>query len=238
MKNKNAVVLLFVILVVGIAGSVCAQPARIQPVSAQMLKSWLDEGGDVHIFDLRSTLECLDVKISQAVCSFGETDALAAVPKKSRMVFYAGIRPVDQDSPLMKRALSEGFENIFVMQGGLAAWRKEGYPLFSEKRTPRVFAYAVDSRKIPAWQKQAKNPLIVDIREAGVYAAGHIDGAMSIPLSRLHVDYARIPLTATLLVADEDGTQSLLAASYLARKGFLNVQRLKGGMSDYRRRAR
>ncbi|HBL54235.1 MAG TPA: rhodanese-like domain-containing protein, partial [Syntrophaceae bacterium] len=42
----------------------------------------------------------------------------------------------------------------------------------------------------------------------------------------------------TLLMVDEDGTGSFLAASYLARKGFPNVRRLKGGMAEYRRGTR
>ena len=82
-----------------------------------------------------------------------------------------------------------------------------------------------------------RSPLVVDIRSPKAFAAGHLDGAVNFPLTRLHVEYAEIPLDRTLLMVDEDGTGSFLAASYLVRKGFPNVRRLKGGMAEYRRGA-
>ncbi len=226
---------LLVILILGMSGIVHAQTNKVQPVSAKMLKSWVDQSETVYLVDLRSVLECLDAKIPQAVCGFDESNVLADAPRLSKVIFYTGKQPVDQASPLIQKTLSGGWENIYVLEGGLTAWRKEGYPVFSEDRTPRVFAYALDSRNFDRWQKQAREPLILDIREAQSFAGGHIEGAVNFPLSRLHVDYAKIPLNADLLVVDENGMHSYLVASFLVRKGFQDPKRLKGGMAEYRR---
>lgn len=235
MNPKKAAMTLLVILILGMTGIVHAQQNKVQAVSAQTLKAWMDQLETVYIVDLRSPLECLDAKIPQAVCSFDESNVLVDAPKSSKMIFYAGNRPVDQASPLIQKVLSGGWENIYVLQGGLTVWRKEGYPVLSEDRMPRVFAFALDVRDFNRWQKQARHPLVLDIRESVSYAGGHIEGAVNFPLSQLHVDYAKIPLTTDLLVVDEDGAQSYLVASFLVRKGFQSPQRLKGGMAEYRR---
>lgn len=241
MKHKKAVLAALVTFFLGVTGCAEAQQNTLLPVSVQSVKTWLDSSSEspVTLIDQRSLLECRDAKIAQAVCHSCDThpgDLFVSVPKENKIVFYAGNRPVDPECIAVKQALAAGYKNVYRLEGGFAAWRKEKYPVVSEKRTPRVLAHAVNPRKLSRWQKQVQNPLVIDIRQADDFAPGHLEGAMNIPLSRLHLDYARIPFDATLLVADEDGTQSFLAASYLSRKGFYNVQRLKGGMMEYRRR--
>ncbi|MFO7570219.1 MAG: rhodanese-like domain-containing protein [Smithellaceae bacterium] len=240
MKCKRTALMTLLAFSLGVAGFAEAQTGAIAPVSVQTVKSWMASSeASLTLIDGRSLLECLDAKIPQAVCWPCDTtdDAfLSSLPEKSKIIFYSGNRPTDPECAAIKQVLASGNKNVYGLEGGFAAWRKEAYPVVSEKRTPRVTAPAVSSRNLSRWRKQAKNPLILDIRKVDDFAAGHLDGAMNLPLSRLHIDYASIPLTATLLVADEDGTQSFLAASYLFRKGFMNVQRLKGGMIEYRRR--
>ena len=241
MKHKKAVLAALVTLFLGVTGFAEAQQNTLLPVSVQSVKTWLDSSPEspVTLIDLRSLLECRDAKIAQAVCHSCDTqqdDLFALVPKENKLIFYTGNRLADSKCAVIDQALAAGYKNVYRLEGGFAAWRKEGYPVVSEKRTPRVLAHAVIPRNLSRWQKQAKNPLVIDIRQAEDFAPGHLEGALNIPLSRLHLDYAQIPLDATLLVVDEDGTQSFLAASYLLRKGFMNVRRLKGGMNEYRRR--
>jgi rhodanese-related sulfurtransferase len=211
-------------------------------VNVQTIKGWMDQSEKITIIDGGSVLACMDARIPGSVYLPCDEDKdrsfFSAVPKESKIVFYSGLQPLDADCALISSALSSGVKGVYRLEGGLAEWRKAGLPVVSEKRTPRVAAQAIQVKQLPEWQKTAKNPLLIDIRSPKAFAAGHLDGAVNFPLSRLHVQYADIPLDRTLLIVDDDGRAAFLAASYLVRKGFLNVQRLQGGMSAYQRGTR
>jgi rhodanese-related sulfurtransferase len=157
------------------------------------------------------------------------------MPKENIIVFYSARGFPDAGCALMNKTVSSGFKNAYILEGGLAAWRKEGYAVLSEKRIPRVASPAVKAGQLSGWKKSAKNPLIIDIRSSQAFGANHLDGSMHIPLGELHIRYAEIPMDRSLLIVDEDGRTGLLAASYLARKGFPDVKRLQGGMAAFKR---
>ena len=238
---KNIVLFLVAAITIsfGIAGFAGAEQSKIQSMNVQTLKSGMDKSEKITLIDGGSILACMDAKIPGALClpcdSEKEASFLPSVSKENKIIFYSGLQPLDPDCALISSALSAGVKGVYRLEGGLAEWRKKGLPVVSEKRTPRVAAHAVQVKQLPDWQKAAKNPLLIDVRSPKTFAAGHLEGAVNFPLSRLHLQYADIPLDRTLLIVDDDGRAGLLAASYLARKGFLNVQRLQGGMAAYQR---
>lgn len=214
----------------------------IRSVNAETLKSWMEKSEQIILMDAGGLLACQDARIPGARClsCHPEEDSsfLSSLSKESKIVVYSAYRPIDPDDVFIRQILSAGHKNVFFLNGGLAAWRKAGYPVVSEKRIPRLAAPALRPADLSRWQKEVKNPLVIDIRPAGVYAAKHLEGAVNMPLEYLHRQYADIPLDRTLLVVDEDGRAGFLAASYLARKGFSNVQRLWGGMAACRQGAK
>ncbi len=239
-NTLNKFILLAIIAIcLGIAGFAEAQHDSIPTLNVQTFKSLKDKAGKIILVDLRSVLECMDAKIPGALCmSCNDEKAISTISslaKDSKIVFYAESKSVFSDCNLINRAAVHGFSSAYILDGGLPAWRKAGYPVVTEKRIVRVHSRAVNPGKFPAWLQQTKNPLVIDIRSAKTYATGHLDGALNFPLTKLHAQYADIPFDRTLLIVDEDGTQSFMAASYLAGKGFLNTARLKGGMANYRR---
>jgi len=74
---------------------------------------------------------------------------------------------------------------------------------------------------------------VLDIRSREKYEKGHLQGAMSIPMHQLHERYHELPHDRSLMLVDDQGFRSFLAASYLARKGF-RVIRLFGGMAAWK----
>lgn len=239
MKNTNLFLLAVLVNFFCMTGFAEAGENKVQSVNVQTLKMWMDKSEKMIIIDGGSMLACLDAKIPGALCrscdSEKEASFFSSMPKENKIIFYAGYPSLDQDCGLIRQALSAGFREVYVLDGGLASWRKAGLSVASDRRTPRVIAHAVRPQRLPEWQKRVKNPLVIDIRSHKDYASGHLDGAMNFPLSRLHVQYADIPLDRSLLIVDEDGRAGFLAASFLARKGFLSAQRLQGGMAAYQR---
>lgn len=238
MKRKIVALLALVLTVCSWAGMGWAEPLR--KIDVQALKGKLDQSPKAVVVDVGGLLSCLDAKIPGAVCrpcdGKDASSFPADLPKDSIIVFYTAGKTPDGECGVIQQTLAAGFREVYVLEGGLAAWRKAGYPAAAEKRIPRITAHAVPPSRVGEWQKTQKNSLIIDIRSPKAFAAGHLDGAVNYPLAGLHLQYADIPLDRSLLVVDEDGAQSFLAASYLVRKGFVNVKRLRGGMADYRRR--
>lgn len=69
---------------------------------------------------------------------------------------------------------------------------------------------------------------VLDVREDDEWAAGHIDGAVHIPLSELPARIGDLPEGQTLVVC-KGGGRSGQAVNYLAQQGY-EVVNLAGGM--------
>ena len=75
---------------------------------------------------------------------------------------------------------------------------------------------------------------MIDVRTPKEFAAGHIQGAVNIPLGDLGTRSREIPATRTAAVICEAGYRSSLASSVLAHEGVQNLVNVTGGMSAWR----
>jgi len=72
---------------------------------------------------------------------------------------------------------------------------------------------------------------VVDVREPGEWQAGHIDGALHIPLQELPSRVGELP-EGQLLVVCKVGGRSAQAVGYLSQQGHEAVN-LDGGLLDW-----
>ena len=79
------------------------------------------------------------------------------------------------------------------------------------------------------------NALILDIREQKEFAQGHIAGAYSLPASVFDKKVAELDRHKThpVVVVCKMGTSAGSIAKTLKKRGFENVVRLAGGMSEW-----
>jgi hydroxyacylglutathione hydrolase len=77
--------------------------------------------------------------------------------------------------------------------------------------------------------------VVLDVRAATEYRAGHIPGAVHIPLGRLPEAARDLPKDRPLMVHCQGGVRSPIALSLLVKLGFRNVTNLSGGFQDYQR---
>jgi rhodanese-related sulfurtransferase len=77
--------------------------------------------------------------------------------------------------------------------------------------------------------------VVIDVREPHEFAKGHIENAKSFPLGSLDdkmftlEQYKEVPVIVTC----EQGTRSLMACKKLTKRGFTQVNELKGGMQAW-----
>lgn len=80
-----------------------------------------------------------------------------------------------------------------------------------------------------------RDAVVLDVRERGEFAAGHISNARHIPLSRLKESLRELEKfkTRPLLVSCGNGAISDKACGILRKNGFKEVFKLKGGLVSW-----
>ena len=83
-------------------------------------------------------------------------------------------------------------------------------------------------------------PVVLDVRSAAEFAAGHIQGAVHIPFWAVLWRSARLRSAADdpIVVYCGHGPRALFARSALRRQGFTRVACLAGHMAQWRREGR
>ncbi|HMA90468.1 MAG TPA: rhodanese-like domain-containing protein [Burkholderiales bacterium] len=117
-----------------------------------------------------------------------------------------------------------GFEGP---QGG--AWR-----VFMEK--PEILSPLVGARGLRAMLADGDELALLDVREEGVFARGHLLTAACVPLSRIELRLeGLVPRRDTRVVlCDDDGRLAQRAAGVLRRFGWRNISVLAGGVPGWK----
>jgi hydroxyacylglutathione hydrolase len=76
--------------------------------------------------------------------------------------------------------------------------------------------------------------VVIDVRSAAEWAAGHLPGALHIPLGYLVDRMDSLPPSKTLITQCQSGARSAIAASLLEQHGFDRVVNLAGGIAQWR----
>ncbi len=82
-------------------------------------------------------------------------------------------------------------------------------------------------------QNQTKNTLVyVDVREDSEWDAGHIKGAIHVPLGEIQAgNFEKIPKNTNVALYCRSGRRADIALEILKKAGYKNIQNL-GGMRD------
>lgn len=84
-------------------------------------------------------------------------------------------------------------------------------------------------------RRQKHGQVVLDVRSGAEFRAGHIPGALHIPLGRLSGAVAVLDRDSALVVHCQGGARSPMALSVLRKMGFRNVANFSGGFADYQR---
>ncbi|HXH22044.1 MAG TPA: rhodanese-like domain-containing protein [Dehalococcoidia bacterium] len=144
------------------------------------------------------------------------------VPERRPLYFVAA--PEVRDA-IVDECLLVGYEDFGGwLEGGIAAWKASGREI---RRTDLLSPEA-------ARAVLSAGAVAADVREADEFAAGHLEGALSIPLGDLPARLAELPRDRPAVVYCAAGDRASSAASLLEAAGFRQVFSLEGGAEAWR----
>lgn len=91
----------------------------------------------------------------------------------------------------------------------------------------------VPETSVDALDSAAPGTALIDVREPGEYAAGHIPGAVNIPQADLAARTDELPRDRELRIVCQGGFRSLRAAQFLWQMGFRRVVNVTGGTGGW-----
>ena len=125
---------------------------------------------------------------------------------------------VDELDDLARQALRIGFEGIVgFIEGGLAAWRRSG------RSVQAGAAFDVDRLSAAVAHGGPEAPLVIDVRQASEYEAGHVPGSLHVGTGDLTAILDRLPRDRPIATICASGYRSSVGASMLRAAGFERV---------------
>ena len=240
LRNTLTRLVMLAALMLALALAACGKPSEVPPpwkvIDAPTLRAMMASDKDLPVFNTMSELECLDHRIPGTRCLSCEDieNNLAVLPpdKGRDIVFYCESAQCYRSCRAAEAAIKAGYRQVYVLDGGMPAWKQAGYAMETIERVPRMPVVSVRATELRKMLAERKDILLVDIRSEQAYKEGHIDGAVNIPLHQISQRYDEIPLDRTVVLIDDRGFRTFLAGSYLERKGF-KVMRLFAGMRGW-----
>jgi rhodanese-related sulfurtransferase len=133
-----------------------------------------------------------------------------------------------------------GHTNVFVLEGGVEAWRAAGQFLGTGYIEPPPLLYDAARRRVatvPATEAAASARTVLFVGTSEEFAAGHLPGSTWLPRGFLELQIAETVTSpdAPLLVTCRTGVDSVLAAATLIDLGYRDVAALDGGTDGARK---
>jgi rhodanese-related sulfurtransferase len=217
---------------------------EIRHIDARQLKAQLHDGGEIALIDAREegVFERRHLLLASCV-PLSRLELLIddLVPRRAARVVWCD----DGDGTAMRAARrmhALGYQDVAVLEGGIAAWQRAGYRLYSGVHVPsKAFAEVVEHEAGTPWiaapdlQKLidgGADIAIFDSRSYEEYHDNSIPGAISVPGAELVYRFADlVPSPETTVIVNCGGrTRSIIGAQSLINAGFRNkIMSLKDG---------
>ncbi|MBH1963324.1 MAG: sulfurtransferase [Comamonadaceae bacterium] len=209
-------------------------------LSPKTLKSWLHDGGEIALLDVREHGQYGESHLFYGVplpYSRLEVDVGRLVPRQSVRVVVYDSGEADTDKVAIRAAAQLkriGYSDVHVLEGGTRAWKEAGYVLFAGVNLPsKTFgelaehAYGtprVTARQLAAMLKSDNPPTVLDGRPLTEFKKMSIPSATCCPNGELAYRVKDlVPDPSTPIVINCAGrTRSIIGAQTLINLGVEN----------------
>lgn len=209
------------------------QPIWGQEVIApEAVHEWQIANKPLYFVDVRSAGEFQKRHIDGAINVPHSRILAAKLPMKNTLVLYCAGEGCSVSKAAGAELVQNGYKKVFVLDGGLAAWEANGFPITpaqSPDVKPSTPAGRVSPRDLSKRLKKGSS-LILDARPAAEFSAGHVPGALNVPLETLESRLGELDKTRSIVVYDRLSERSRKAGELLIQKGY-PAEELAGGIA-------
>ncbi|HEX6001768.1 MAG TPA: rhodanese-like domain-containing protein [Hyphomicrobiaceae bacterium] len=217
-------------------------------IGAEVVKAWLSDGAEIALIDVREHGQYGEghplFAVSVPYSSF-EMGIFTLVPNpRVRLVLCDAGDGVAERAADAAEAM--GYANVFVLAGGVDAWREAGYMLYAGVNVPsKAFGELVEhtrgtprvaAKDLKAMQDAGENMVIVDGRTFAEFQRMSIPGGISCPNGELALRIGSlVPDPTTRIIVNCAGrTRSIIGAQTLIDLGIPNpVYALENGTQGW-----
>ncbi|MFZ5825510.1 MAG: sulfurtransferase TusA family protein [Bacillota bacterium] len=101
------------------------------------------------------------------------------------------------------------------------------------KEKGRLYPHELTNVELAALIEEGQAPLIIDVREEHEYQAGHLPGAVHIPIDQIEQGVAGLDRGAEIAVICRTGRRSDYACQIMSKNGCIHVKNVVPGMSEW-----
>lgn len=209
----------------------------VKKVTPALLKSWLHDGNEIALLDVREHGEYGEAHLFYVVSTpYSKLEAEA-----DRMVKRKNVRIVlvDEDGGTLARdaaqkLIAQGYQSIHILDGGVQGWKKAGYELFAGVNLPsktfgELAEHAFDTPRITALELNEKiqrgdDLIVLDGRPFTEFKKMSIPTAICCPNGELPLRIDELVSSdQTMIVINCAGrTRSIIGAQTLINLGIKN----------------
>lgn len=180
----------------------------------------------------------VDTRLAYAYAA-GHVPGTLSIPLNKSFTTWAGsLLPYDRDLYLVMAdagdaSVAAAIRNLVLIgldrvagyfgPEAIDLWAAEGMPLETLAEVPPA--------KLAA--QGGDGPLVVDVRAASEWDAGHLPGALHIPLPDLLARMAEVPQDRDVVLHCQGGGRSAIATSLLQANGYTRVANMTGGFGAW-----
>jgi hydroxyacylglutathione hydrolase len=197
-----------------------------QPLDARAVRDRL--AGGALLVDLRPAAAFAAAYVPGSIslpadASFGTWLGWVVEPDRPLVLLLPRLAAWDD---AVRQALRVGYDGIVgYLDGGLDAWRAAG-GVVAAGTAQTVLELATAMRG-------SDPPLVLDVRQADEYAAGHVPGARHLMAGHVPDRLAELPRDRAIATICASGYRASVAASLLRMAGFQDVAWVDGGLPTW-----
>ena len=213
--------------------SINQQGARIlggvpiaRPLPAEEVKAWAEQGGA--ILDVRPPEIMQRGYIPDSYCITLDAPLVAwagwLIPFGTPLVLVAS-DALEREAAL-RVLMRIGYDDVRgYLEGGFAAWERSNFPIES------MAVVKID--RVREELRSGSAPLVIDVRHAEEFAAGHLRGARHIENGDLPYADLDLPHDRPVVLHCQVRDRSTAAYSILRRRGYGNLALIDGGFQAW-----
>jgi len=239
MKKRITFIVSFVLFV-----SICGLTAKAQAVGVDdacfimpvELADKLNNKESLLLIDCRNKISFSEMHIESAInVPVSKIKSVGNDYEKYKaIIVYCDDAGCSQSQQAFRKLVSMGYKNTKILKSGIKGWESAGYNVICGKPAPTSTEIKIDNMPVDTFKKliaKGYKFTVLDCRTESEFKAGHLAGAVNIPLDVLDEGYVKLPKDYPVVCCCKTGKRSIAAAKILISKGFNNVTNLSGGLA-------